>query len=59
MENMKAKEKKKYNKPEISIIKIDNEISLVLMSANPSNDPFESSLQKDNSNIDPFKTSKA
>ena len=34
--------KRKYINPEISCIKIDNEISLVMMSANPNNDPDES-----------------
>ena len=54
---MKTKDKKKYNKPEISVIKIDHEISLVMMSANPYNngpDPF-GYFKHDNHKSEPFK----
>ena len=34
--------KKKYTAPKVEIIEIDNEISMVMMSANPNNDPGES-----------------
>jgi hypothetical protein len=47
-------ERRKYLPPEINIIKIDNEISLVMMSANPGGDPDES-IQHDHFNLNPFK----
>ena len=34
--------KKKYSAPELEVIQIDNEITMVMMSANPTNDPGES-----------------
>ena len=46
-------EKREYSTPEITEIKIDNEISLVMMSANPGGDPTES--VPDNFNLNPFK----
>ncbi|NTW32559.1 MAG: hypothetical protein HGB12_08050 [Bacteroidetes bacterium] len=46
--------KKKYNHPEITVIKIDNDISLVMMSANPYGDP-DGSLQIDHFISNPFK----
>ena len=55
---MNTTEKKKYNKPTINEIKIDYEISLVLMSANPYHDPDEpfSSVEPDRFINNPFKT---
>lgn len=50
----KPKEKRKYSPPEITAIKIDNEISLVMMSANPGDDPPEESMP-DNYNFNPYK----
>ena len=47
-------ERRKYMPPEIKVIKIDNEISLVMMSANPGGDPDES-IQTDHFNLNPFK----
>ncbi len=39
-QNMEKTEKRKYYRPDINIIKIDNDISLVMMSgASPDNDP--------------------
>jgi hypothetical protein len=49
------KEKRKYSTPEITEIKIDKEISLVMMSANPGGDPDETSMQQDHFNLNPFK----
>jgi hypothetical protein len=48
------KEKRKYSTPEITEIKIDKEISLVMMSANPGGDPPDESMP-DNFNLNPFK----
>lgn len=50
----KTKEKRKYSPPEITTIKIDNEISLVMMSANPGDDPPEESMP-DNYTLNPYK----
>jgi hypothetical protein len=47
--------KRKYTPPVITEIKIDNEISLVMMSANPGGDPPEESMQQDHFNLNPFK----
>lgn len=47
------KGKRKYSTPEITEIKIDKEISLVMMSANPGGDPDES--MPENFNLNPFK----
>ena len=52
--NMETKGKKKYCSPEISVIKIDNDISLVMMSSGPQEDPTES-IQPEYFSIDPFK----
>jgi hypothetical protein len=41
---MKKEEKKKYSKPAVTKVKIDNEISMVMMSFGPGGDP-ESSLK--------------
>ena len=49
----KETSKRTYSKPEIEIVKIDNEISLVMMSANPTTDPTEGAL--DLKKNDPFK----
>jgi hypothetical protein len=46
--------KRKYNRPEITEIKLDNEISMVMASANPFNDP-DSSIQPDQFSLNPFK----
>jgi hypothetical protein len=46
--------KRIYSAPEITEIKIDKEISLVMMSANPGGDPPEESMP-DNFNLNPFK----
>ena len=46
--------KRTYSSPEISVIKIDNEISIFMTSANPMHDPDES-IQPDNFSINPFK----
>lgn len=48
------KKKRKYSKPEITVVKIDNQISLVMMSANPGGDPDES-IQPDHFSFNPFK----
>ena len=59
MENIiNKKEKKNYKKPEFSKMKIDNEISLVMMSANPNqgdgDHPF-GYFKQDNYKSEPFK----
>gem|GEM_PF-755564 len=48
------KKKKRYSRPDITIIKIDNEISLVMMSANPDGDPLES-INAGHFILNPFK----
>lgn len=48
-------EKRKYNRPEITVVEIDNEISMVMMSAGPQNDPEEVSINPGNFNFNPFK----
>jgi hypothetical protein len=53
-DNNTQKEKRKYSAPEITQIKIDKEISLVMMSSNPGGDPDES-VQADHFNLNPFK----
>ena len=62
MENIiKSIKKNEYKRPEISEVKIDNEISLVLMSANPNqgdgSHPF-GSIQPEHFKDDPFKAFK-
>ena len=53
---IEVKEKCQYSRPEISIVEIDREISLVMMSANPGEDPPEESLGQPGSfSIDPFR----
>lgn len=52
--NIRPEEKRKYLTPEIKVIKIDKEISLVMMSANPGGDPDES-LQQNHFSVNPFK----
>jgi hypothetical protein len=49
--------KKTYSCPEITTIEIDNEISLVMMSAGPEGDPTES-IQPDHFSLNPFKLMK-
>jgi len=53
-QNIKDTDKRKYQRPEISVIKLDNEISLIMMSASPNSDPFETKLSY-HFNINPFK----
>jgi hypothetical protein len=53
--NQTAAGKRKYNRPEITIIEIDNEISMVMMSANPGGDPDETRINPDHLNLNPFK----
>ena len=48
--------KRSYSKPQIERIQLDNEISMVMMSAPPA-DP-DGSLQPDNFSINPFKMMK-
>ncbi len=57
-QNSETRKIRKYNMPEVTVIKIDNDISLVMMSADPNNDPPETSLQLDYFNFNPFKLSK-
>jgi len=50
--------KKNYSKPQIKLIKIDNQISIVMMSEAPPTGPNESfGIQQSNS-VDPYKISK-
>ena len=51
--------KRTYKKPEVKSIRIDNQISMVMMSDVPPSGPGESmNLQQSNS-VDPYKISKA
>jgi len=51
--------KRTYKKPDLKSIKIDNQISMVMMSDIPPSGPNESlGLQQSNS-VDPYKISKA
>ena len=54
--NKEIKIKRSYTKPKIECVKLDNEISMVMMSAPPA-DP-DGSLQPDNFSINPFKMMK-
>ena len=51
-------EKKKYKKPRIEIIFLDNEISLALASSPPAG-PSESRQSMQNSDLDPYKANLA
>jgi len=53
----RLKERRKYSTPEITEIKIDKEISLIMMSSNPGDDPPEESMPG-SFNLNPFKISK-
>lgn len=59
MKNLKQEQnstnKRKYNRPEITEIKLDNEISMVMTSAGPYDDPDEISVKPDHFNLNPFK----
>ena len=55
---MKTTKKREYNSPDVTVIKIDNEISLIMMSADPYNDPSETFLQPDHFSFNPFKLPK-
>ena len=55
IETKTQKEKSKYVRPEINQVKLDNEISMVMMSANPYGDPSETSLNPSNFSLNPFK----
>ena len=52
--NQKATGKRKYNRPEINLIKMDNDISVLMASANPVHDPDES-IQPEHFSFNPFK----
>lgn len=58
---IKQKSKRQYIRPEITVIKIDNDISLVMMSAGPGNDPTAPKHQQhhdnnnNNNSNNPFK----
>ena len=53
-QNKKTIDKREYTRPEISVIKLDYEISLVMMSIGPSSDPFEAK-QTEGFSGNPFK----
>jgi hypothetical protein len=53
--NIESTDKKQYCSPQIERIKLDNEISLVLESTQPSGEPVWISA-RDNFVNDPFKT---
>ena len=57
-QNSETRKIRKYNMPEVTVIKIDNDISLVMMSADPNNDPPETFVQSDHFIANPFKLSK-
>lgn len=54
IKNMETTNKRKYNSPDITVIKIDNEISVFMASADPYHDP-NGSIQPDHFSINPFK----
>jgi len=52
--------KRTYKKPEVKSIRIDNQISMVMMSEVPPTGPGESSINLQQSNsVDPYKIAKA
>lgn len=56
--NPNTQDKKIYCRPEFTAIEIDKEISLVMMSANPNNDPQEGTGPgNDKKEDDPFGSS--
>jgi len=53
-QNREITKKRKYSSPDIAVIKIDNDISLIMMSANPYHDP-DGSIQQEHFSFNPFK----
>jgi len=54
---MKRENRRKYQKPDIEIIKLDNEISMVMQSLVPPPDPGMGNVQENNNN-NPYKIEK-
>ena len=54
-EKHQPRQKRAYSKPQIERIKLDNEISMVMMS--PPGDPPSGSINPDHFSINPFKLS--
>jgi hypothetical protein len=54
--NMNTEKKRKYNRPDVTVIKIDNEISVFM--ASPGDDPPETSFNPDHFSLNPFKLPK-
>jgi len=50
--------KQTYKKPELKLIKIDNQISMIMMSDIPPSGPNESLGIKQYNSVDPYKISK-
>lgn len=57
--NHKPMKKRTYKKPELKSIRIDNQISMVMMSEAPPTGPNESLGIQQTSSVDPYKISKA
>jgi len=55
---MKRENRRKYQKPDIEIIKLDNEISMVMQSLIPPPDPT-GKITPENHNNNPYKIEKA
>ena len=51
--NIAETKKRKYDRPEITTVKIDNDISIFM--ASPGSDPPETSIRPDHFSINPFK----
>jgi hypothetical protein len=56
MKTIYKKQKRNYAKPQVEQIKLDNEISVFMVSPNPPGDPV--SLPTDHFSINPFKLPK-
>jgi hypothetical protein len=54
-QNIVSIRKRKYICPRINAIKMDNEISIFMASADPNTDPPESTIQPDQFSFNPFK----
>jgi len=54
--NTKDIEKRTYETPKLEIVKLDNEISLILESGPPTGPGWETSAAPEYFNNDPFKT---
>jgi len=53
-QKMGTTKKRKYSSPDLTVVKIDNDISVFMVTADPYHDPSES-LQSEHFSINPFK----